>query len=144
MFQINPGRVSQWEWLACWMGQFFIVLFGVPDLGSQKASGIFQSLWYPEHHRGTLGTTVSLHITVGRLFATFHSPKHFCLMQNDRFQLCSVVPCVSGPCANKLKKETKPSRHVKKNSVLHCWRDFEHICSGTKSVLFLSLYREAN
>jgi len=44
MFQINPGRVSQWELLAGWMGQFFIVLFGIPVLGSQKASGIFQSL----------------------------------------------------------------------------------------------------
>lgn len=36
MFQINPGSISQWELLAGGMGQFFIVLFGIPILGLLK------------------------------------------------------------------------------------------------------------
>lgn len=50
---------------------------------------------------------------------------------------------VSGLCANKLKKETKKNRCAKESIVLHCGKNFEHICSNIKSI-FSWLYREAN
>ena len=137
MFQINPSRVSQCGLLTHWMGQFFLVFFGIPVLGSQKASGIFQPSWYPECPKETLRTTVSLH-TFKEVVCHFTlTYKHFCFMQNYWFRLCKVVPYVSGLCAKKLKKETKQNRDVKGNIVLHCWRDFEHICSSTKSIFYV-------
>lgn len=76
-------------------------------------------------------TTVSLH-TFKEVICHFHSYayKRFYFMQNYWFQLCKVIPYVGDLYANILKKETKQNSHIKGNSVLHCWRNFEQICSS--------------